>query len=79
MDRKLILDEKLNHDILNKNTHFLRAKFNDRWPFPTGVIRGPLRPILLVLTDSIALVGIFIVPSGAFTGVTSTTSHSTGV
>lgn len=60
-------------------TYFLRAKFNERWPFPTGVIRGPFRPILFVLTDSIALDGIFIVPSGALTGVTSTTSQSIGV
>jgi len=62
-----------------KYIYFLSAKFNERWPFPTGVIRGPFNPILLVFTDSIALDGIFIVPSGAFTGVTSTTSHSIGV
>jgi len=42
------------------------------------VARGPFRPILFFSTDSIALGGIPNFPSGYFTGVTSTTSHSMG-
>lgn len=58
--------------------YFLRARFRDRWPFPTGVIKGPFNPILFLFTESMADWGIPNLPSGPFTGVTSTTSHSIG-
>ncbi|KAH9526724.1 hypothetical protein DERF_000788 [Dermatophagoides farinae] len=56
----------------------LSYNFNDRCPLPIGVANGPLRPILLRCTDSIAFSGIEKRPSGPLTGVTSTRSHSIG-
>ena len=47
-----------------KLNSFLRAKLRDLWPFPTGVIRGPFNPILLRLTESMALWGMPNFPSG---------------
>lgn len=41
-------------------------------------MRGPFKPILFLLTESIAACGMPNFPSGPFTGVTSTDSHSTG-
>lgn len=61
-----------------KSNSFRRAKFKERWPFPTGVIRGPFNPIWFRLTESIADCGIPNRPSGFLTGVTSTLSHSMG-
>ena len=57
---------------------FLSARLRDRKPFPTGVIRGLLRPILFRLTESMACLGMPIVPSGFLTGLTSTGSQSMG-
>lgn len=62
----------------NVNAYFLSAKLRDRCPFPTGVISGPLRPTLFLLTDSMAVGGMPNFPSGPLTGVTSTTSHWRG-
>uniref|UniRef100_A0A6B0UHY5 Putative secreted protein n=1 Tax=Ixodes ricinus TaxID=34613 RepID=A0A6B0UHY5_IXORI len=41
-------------------------------------MRGPLRPILFLLTESMAFCGMPNLPSGPLTGVTSTTSHWIG-
>ena len=51
---------------------------SDRNPFPTGVISGDLSPIPFLLTESMAARGMPIVPSGCFTGDTSTGSQSMG-
>lgn len=64
--------------LANKLNCFLRAKFNDWWPLPTGVANGPLRPILVALTESIAFCGIRNLPSTPLTGVTSTGSQEIG-
>lgn len=58
--------------------YFLISRFKERWPFPIGVARGPLSPILFARTDSMAFGGIPNFPSGYLTGVTSTMSHSIG-
>ena len=44
-------------------TNFLKAKFNDWCPFPIGVAKGPFKPILVLLTESIAFWGILNFPS----------------
>ena len=67
-----------------------RVKFNETWPFPIGVARGPLRAMVFFLTirwlelfdggllEAIASSGIAVFPSLRM-GVTSTGSHMIGV
>jgi len=61
-----------------KRTYFRKAKFNDRWPLPMGVINGPFNPIVFLLTESMAAWGIPNFPSIPRTGVTSTGSQEIG-
>lgn len=67
-----------NRDKLWLRTHFLRARFRDWWPFPIGVAKGPLSPTFVLSMDSKILGGSRKFPSGPLTGVTSTSSQSTG-
>jgi len=64
--------------LANRLNCFLRAKLRDWCPLPTGVARGPFKPIFVALTESMARCGMRNFPSTPLTGVTSTASHWIG-
>ena len=69
---------KFNSILSFKPTYFRRAKFKERCPLPTGVSSGLFNPILFLWIEFIAAWGIWNIPSGPFTGVTSTGSQLIG-